>query len=245
MGGSDVSPSLSLRLAMAGAWWALKGRGPEGRGPEGRVWGRLLALLEAVGGGAPELLRPRHRARLSLGLRAQVVTSLLQELGPSPTVLDALDWLFPEEAGPGAGHALGMLQGRPLVAVAEEHFREQVLGILGSGRGLEPFLQFPFPGIRVPLPGFPPESFPGIFASPGERPAPPRPAPAGAALPKPRPSWLQATPSPRPAPLFDRGWPHPPRTGATPTSGPQNHAHGEATPPAPQAPPAPLLPFPR
>ncbi|XP_066064712.1 TERF1-interacting nuclear factor 2 isoform X2 [Chamaea fasciata] len=141
MGGSDVSPSLSLRLAMAGAWWALKGRGPEGRGPEGRVWGRLLALLEAVGGGAPELLRPRHRARLSLGLRAQVVTSLLQELGPSPTVLDALDWLFPEEAGPGAGHALGMLQGRPLVAVAEEHFREQVLGILGSGRGLEPFLQ--------------------------------------------------------------------------------------------------------
>ncbi|KAF4796169.1 hypothetical protein TURU_086429 [Turdus rufiventris] len=33
------------------------------------------------------------------------------------------------------------LQGRPLVAVAEESFREQVLGILGSGRGLEAFLQ--------------------------------------------------------------------------------------------------------
>ncbi|NXI15067.1 TINF2 factor, partial [Irena cyanogastra] len=106
-----------------------------------RGWGRLLALLEAAGGGAPELLRPRHRARLSLGLRAQVVTSLLRELGPSPAVLDALDWLFPEGAGPGGGHALGTLQGRPLVAVAEEHFREQVLGIVGSGRGLEPFLQ--------------------------------------------------------------------------------------------------------
>ncbi|XP_077027044.1 uncharacterized protein LOC129134421 isoform X4 [Agelaius phoeniceus] len=34
-----------------------------------------------------------------------------------------------------------MLQGRPLVGVAEENFREQVLGILGSGRGLEAFLQ--------------------------------------------------------------------------------------------------------
>ncbi|NXY39968.1 TINF2 factor, partial [Pomatorhinus ruficollis] len=138
--GFSPSPS-PLRLALAGAWWALKGRGPSGRGQEGRVWGRLLALLEAVGGGAPELLRPRHRARLSLGLRAQVVTSLLRELGPSPAVLDALDWLFPEGEGPRAGHALGTLQGRPLVAVAEEHFREQVLGILGSGRGLEPFLQ--------------------------------------------------------------------------------------------------------
>ncbi|XP_072777354.1 uncharacterized protein [Taeniopygia guttata] len=110
MGGSDVSPSPSLRLALAGAWWALRGRGlegrgPGGRGPEGRGWGRVLALLEAVGGGAPALLRPRHRARLSLGLRAQP----------------------PQEL--------------PLVGVAEEHFREQVLGILGSGRGLEPFLQ--------------------------------------------------------------------------------------------------------
>nr|XP_041568828.1 uncharacterized protein LOC121468783 isoform X7 [Taeniopygia guttata] len=76
MGGSDVSPSPSLRLALAGAWWALRGRGLEGRGRggrglEGRGWGRVLALLEAVGGGAPALLRPRHRARLSLGLRAQ------------------------------------------------------------------------------------------------------------------------------------------------------------------------------
>ncbi|XP_037982515.1 TERF1-interacting nuclear factor 2 [Motacilla alba alba] len=146
MGGSDVSPSPSLRLALAGAWWALRGRGllgsgPGGRGLDGRGWGRLLALLEAVGGGAPGLLLPQHRARLSLGLKAQVVASLLRELGPSPAVLDALDWLFPEGAGPGNGHALGTLQGRPLVAVAEEHFREQVLGILGSGRGLEPFLQ--------------------------------------------------------------------------------------------------------
>ncbi|XP_032940232.1 TERF1-interacting nuclear factor 2 isoform X1 [Catharus ustulatus] len=143
MAGSDVSPSPSLRLAMAGAWWALRGRGLThgGRGLDGRGWGRLLALLEAVGGGAPGLLRPRHRARLSLGLRAQVVTSLLQELGPAPAVLDALDWLFPEGAGPGSGHALGTLQGRPLVAVAEESFREQVLGILGSGRGLEAFLE--------------------------------------------------------------------------------------------------------
>ncbi|XP_059693541.1 NEDD8 isoform X2 [Haemorhous mexicanus] len=141
MGGSDVSPSPSLRLALAGAWWALRGRGPCGRGLDGRGWGRLLALLEAVGGGAPALLQPRQWAGLSLGLKAQVVTSLLRELGPSPAVLDALDWLFPEGAGPGNGHALGMLQGRPLVGVAEEHFREQVLGILGSGRGLEPFLQ--------------------------------------------------------------------------------------------------------
>ncbi|XP_077027043.1 TERF1-interacting nuclear factor 2 isoform X3 [Agelaius phoeniceus] len=110
MGGSDVSPSPSLRLALAGAWWALRGRGlsgrgPDGRGLDGRGWGRLLALLEAVGGGAPALLRPRHRAGLTLGLKAQ------------------------------------MLQGRPLVGVAEENFREQVLGILGSGRGLEAFLQ--------------------------------------------------------------------------------------------------------
>nr|XP_041568822.1 uncharacterized protein LOC121468783 isoform X1 [Taeniopygia guttata] len=146
MGGSDVSPSPSLRLALAGAWWALRGRGLEGRGRggrglEGRGWGRVLALLEAVGGGAPALLRPRHRARLSLGLRAQVVTSLLRELGPAPAVLDALDWLFPEGAGPAGGHALGPPQELPLVGVAEEHFREQVLGILGSGRGLEPFLQ--------------------------------------------------------------------------------------------------------
>ncbi|XP_068035380.1 TERF1-interacting nuclear factor 2 [Anomalospiza imberbis] len=146
MGGSDVSPSPSLRLALAGAWWALRGRGLSGRGPggrglDGRGWGRLLALLEAVGGGAPALLPPQHRASLSLGLRAQVVTSLLEELGPSPAVLDALDWLFPEGAGPGSGHALKTLEDRPLVGVAEEQFREQVLGILGSGRGLEPFLQ--------------------------------------------------------------------------------------------------------
>ncbi|XP_053824605.1 NEDD8 isoform X1 [Vidua chalybeata] len=156
MDGSDVSPSPSLRLALAGAWWALRGRGLSGRGPggrglDGRGWGRLLALLEAAGGGAPALLRPRHWARLSLGLRAQVVTSLLEELGPSPAVLDALDWLFPEGAGPERGHALGALHGLPLVGVAEEHFREQVLGILGSGRGLEPFLQEYGPPFRRSL----------------------------------------------------------------------------------------------
>ncbi|TRZ07581.1 hypothetical protein HGM15179_019526, partial [Zosterops borbonicus] len=91
----SLGPSLSLRLALAGAWWALRGRGLNGRGPggrgqEGRVWGRLLSLLEAAVGGAPELLRPRHRARLSLGLRAQ-------EYGPQ--FQDSLRNLFLEFLG--------------------------------------------------------------------------------------------------------------------------------------------------
>ncbi|XP_005062505.1 PREDICTED: uncharacterized protein LOC101814004 isoform X1 [Ficedula albicollis] len=42
-------------------------------------------------------------------------------------------------------------QGRPLVAVAEESFREQVLGILGTGRGLEQFLQEYGPQFRNSL----------------------------------------------------------------------------------------------
>ncbi|KAM7001052.1 ubiquitin-like protein NEDD8 isoform 3-T3 [Passerculus sandwichensis] len=72
---------------------------------------------------------------------SDVVTSLLRELGPAPAVLDALDWLFPEGAGPGDGHALGTLQGRPLVGVAEEQFRERLLGAMAGGRGLEAFLE--------------------------------------------------------------------------------------------------------
>ncbi|XP_064262586.1 NEDD8 isoform X2 [Passer domesticus] len=45
----------------------------------------------------------------------------------------------------------GRCRGAPLVAVAEEHFREQVLGILGSGRGLEAFLQEYGPRFRRSL----------------------------------------------------------------------------------------------
>ncbi|XP_068854554.1 TERF1-interacting nuclear factor 2 isoform X2 [Aphelocoma coerulescens] len=238
MGGSDVSPApsppspaLSLRLAMAGAWWALRGRGlegrgPDGRGPAGRGWGRLLALFQAVQAGAPAALRGRHGDRLGLGLRAQVVTSLLRELGPAPAVLDALDWLFPEGEGPRDGHAHRVVQRRPLVVLAEENFREQVLGILGSGRGLRAFLQEYGPRFRRSLgnlfldflrrleAALPPPDLPQLaqlcrsHAPPGSR---PRPLPIlrrywlevgharAAPVPRPLPG-VRATPTPRPRP---------------------------------------------
>ncbi|XP_068854555.1 TERF1-interacting nuclear factor 2 isoform X3 [Aphelocoma coerulescens] len=204
MGGSDVSPApsppspaLSLRLAMAGAWWALRGRGlegrgPDGRGPAGRGWGRLLALFQAVQAGAPAALRGRHGDRLGLGLRAQVVTSLLRELGPAPAVLDALDWLFPEGEGPRDGHAHREYGPR---------FRRS-LGNL--------FLDF----LRRLEAALPPPDLPQLaqlcrsHAPPGSR---PRPLPIlrrywlevgharAAPVPRPLPG-VRATPTPRPRP---------------------------------------------
>ncbi|XP_050193395.1 TERF1-interacting nuclear factor 2, partial [Myiozetetes cayanensis] len=129
MGESDVSPSLGLRLALAGAWLALRGRSL-------RRWPRLLALLDLIGRGAPRALHPRHRHRLSLGLRAAVISGMFEGL-PAPPLLDALDWLFPEGegAGPEQGHAHSSPRERPLLAQAEQNFRDQVLGMLGKGRG--------------------------------------------------------------------------------------------------------------
>lgn len=61
------SPWVPLRLALAGAWHALRGRSL-GQFP------RVLRVLEAVGRAAPAALHFRHWARLRLGLQAAVST---------------------------------------------------------------------------------------------------------------------------------------------------------------------------
>lgn len=71
------SPWVPLRLALAGAWHALRGRSL-GQFP------RVLRVLEAVGRAAPAALHFRHWARLRLGLQAAVSTPPPFPAPPAP-----------------------------------------------------------------------------------------------------------------------------------------------------------------
>ncbi|XP_027698882.1 TERF1-interacting nuclear factor 2 isoform X3 [Vombatus ursinus] len=82
----------SLRLAAAAAWWVVRRRLPA-------HYPRVLQLLGALKAAAPGLVRPRHHARLCLGLRAKVVVEMILEGQPWSLVLDALNHHFPE-SGP-------------------------------------------------------------------------------------------------------------------------------------------------
>ncbi|XP_062454787.1 TERF1-interacting nuclear factor 2 isoform X4 [Rhea pennata] len=134
MGGSDVSPTVALRLALAGAWHAVRGRSL-GQFP------RVLGLLDAVGRAAPGAVRYRHGARLRLGLQAAVVMQMLREAQPDGKVLDAVDSFFPEGEAPGAGHGHASPRDLAMVAEAQESFRELVLALLGDRGRRAAYLQ--------------------------------------------------------------------------------------------------------
>ncbi|XP_074991348.1 TERF1-interacting nuclear factor 2-like [Calonectris borealis] len=136
MGGSDVSPSVALRVALAGAWHVVRGRSL-GQFP------RVLGLLEAVGRAAPGALRFRHSARLRLGLQAAVVVRMLQEAQPAGKVFDAIDSFFPEGEAPAAGHAQATPQELAMVGEAQESFRELVLALLADRGRRAAYLQGP------------------------------------------------------------------------------------------------------
>ncbi|XP_074787259.1 uncharacterized protein LOC141973054 isoform X1 [Athene noctua] len=136
MGGSDVSPALWLRVVLAGAWRALRGRRP-GQFP------RVLGLLEAVGRAAPGAVRFRHGARLRLGLQAAVVVQMLREEQPDGKIFDAVDSFFPEGEVPAEGRGLATPQELAMVGEAQESFRELVLSLLADQGRREAYLQGP------------------------------------------------------------------------------------------------------
>ncbi|XP_049653226.1 TERF1-interacting nuclear factor 2 [Accipiter gentilis] len=137
MGGSDVSPGVSLRLALAGAWHVVRGRSLV-------QFPRVLGLLEAVGRAAPAAVRFRHGVRLRLGLQAAVVVQMLQEAQPDGKIFDAVDSFFPEgDAAPAAGHAQATPQELAMVAEAQESFRDLVLALLADRGRRAAYLQGP------------------------------------------------------------------------------------------------------
>ncbi|XP_072479550.1 TERF1-interacting nuclear factor 2 isoform X9 [Notamacropus eugenii] len=83
----------SLRLAAAAAWWVVRGR-------LSAHYPRVLQLLGALKAAAPGLVRPRHHARLCLGLRAKVIVEMILEGQPWALVLDALNLHFPASGPP-------------------------------------------------------------------------------------------------------------------------------------------------
>ncbi|XP_067171090.1 TERF1-interacting nuclear factor 2 [Apteryx mantelli] len=154
MGGSDVSPSVALRLALAGAWHVVRGRSL-GQFP------RVLGLLEAVGRAAPGAVRYRHGARLRLGLQAAVVVRMLQEAQPDGKVLDAVDSFFPEGETPAAAQGHATPRDLAMVGEAQESFRDLVLALLGDRSRRAAYLQCPVAqgpagrGVRRALPAGP------------------------------------------------------------------------------------------
>ncbi|XP_074874625.1 uncharacterized protein LOC142025845 isoform X2 [Buteo buteo] len=137
MGGSDVSPGVSLRVVLAGAWHVVRGRSL-GQFP------RVLGLLEAVGRAAPAAVRFRHGARLRLGLQAAVVVQMLQEAQPDGKIFDAVDSFFPEGDAPAAaGHAQATPQELAMVGEAQESFRDLVLALLADRGRRAAYLQGP------------------------------------------------------------------------------------------------------
>ncbi|GAB0202255.1 TERF1-interacting nuclear factor 2 [Grus japonensis] len=136
MGGSDVSPAASLRVALAGAWHVVRGRSL-------CQFPRVLGLLEATGRAAPGALRFRHGARLRLGLQAAVVVRMLQEAQPDGKIFDAIDSFFPEGEVPAAGYGQATAQELAMVAEAQESFRELVLALLADRGRRRAYLQGP------------------------------------------------------------------------------------------------------
>ncbi|XP_069630529.1 TERF1-interacting nuclear factor 2 [Haliaeetus albicilla] len=163
MGGSDVSPGVSLRVALAGAWHVVRGRSL-GQFP------RVLGLLEAVGRAAPAAVRFRHGARLRLGLQAAVVVQMLQEAQPDGKIFDAVDSFFPEgDAPPAAGHAQATPQELAMVGEAQESFRDLVLALLADRGRRAAYLQVPFPSCSPVPPScspVPPSSSPCLPVPP-------------------------------------------------------------------------------
>uniref|UniRef100_A0A8B9R6Z1 TERF1-interacting nuclear factor 2 N-terminal domain-containing protein n=1 Tax=Anas platyrhynchos TaxID=8839 RepID=A0A8B9R6Z1_ANAPL len=121
--GNWAGPWVPLRLALAGAWHALRGRSL-GQFP------RVLRVLEAVGRAAPAALHFRHWARLRLGLQAAVST-------PPPPFQHPLRharWPTPDPSTRGP-------QDLELVEGAQENFRQLVLELLGDSRRRASYLE--------------------------------------------------------------------------------------------------------
>lgn len=95
------SPWVPLRLALAGAWHALRGRSL-GQFP------RVLRVLEAVGRAAPAALHFRHWARLRLGLQAAVSTP-----PPSQHPLRHARWPTPDPSTRGLSKMADALPSTP------------------------------------------------------------------------------------------------------------------------------------
>ncbi|XP_007479935.1 TERF1-interacting nuclear factor 2 isoform X3 [Monodelphis domestica] len=91
---SDASAAASsLRLVAAAAWWVVRRR-------LSAHYPRVLDLLGTLKVSAPGLVRPRHHARLCMGLRAKVVVEMILAGQPWSLVLDALNRHFPESGPP-------------------------------------------------------------------------------------------------------------------------------------------------
>ncbi|XP_053117292.1 TERF1-interacting nuclear factor 2 isoform X2 [Hemicordylus capensis] len=125
-------PCVALRLVAAAAWHVVQER-------RIRDFPRVLALLDAVGEVAPNLVHYRHLAKLRLGLQAKVVMNMLQEEQPDGKIYSAIDTYFPEDEPP--SHPKATAQDLELVEAAQENFRDLVLGLLSDHRQREKYVQ--------------------------------------------------------------------------------------------------------
>ncbi|XP_031465106.1 TERF1-interacting nuclear factor 2 [Phasianus colchicus] len=153
MNGRDTGSPSALRVALAGAWQAVRGR-------RLRHFPRVLALLEAVGRAAPAALSCQHGVRLRLGLQAAVVHSLLHEEHSEPQLFDSIDRFFPEGATPnlGGGRAVrpcgvwGISSRFPPISPSFPPFHAQFPLI-------SPHISSPFPPFPPKFSQFPPHTF--------------------------------------------------------------------------------------
>uniref|UniRef100_A0A6J0V1W3 TERF1-interacting nuclear factor 2 isoform X1 n=2 Tax=Pogona vitticeps TaxID=103695 RepID=A0A6J0V1W3_9SAUR len=125
-------PSVALQLVAAASWHVVRER-------HVHSFPRVLALLEAVGEAAPDLVHFRHFVKVRLGLQAKVIMAMLQEEQPHEKVYEAMDRYFPErEPEP---HPEATARDLALVREAQENFRDLVFGLLRDPREREKYVQ--------------------------------------------------------------------------------------------------------
>ncbi|XP_058876582.1 uncharacterized protein LOC131730523 isoform X2 [Acipenser ruthenus] len=91
---AGVGPSLSLaalrllappiRLVSAATWRVVSRR-------EARHYGKVVEFVEMVSEVAPEILNYRHRAKITLGLRAKIIMEMLERRSPPVQILAQLE----------------------------------------------------------------------------------------------------------------------------------------------------------
>nr|XP_060635953.1 TERF1-interacting nuclear factor 2 isoform X1 [Anolis sagrei ordinatus]XP_060635955.1 TERF1-interacting nuclear factor 2 isoform X1 [Anolis sagrei ordinatus] len=119
-------PFVALRLVAAASWHVVEER-------QVCDFPRVLAMLEAVGEAAPDLVHFRHLAKVQLGLQAKVIMTMLQNEESYGQIYEAVDAFFPEH-NPTMAHPKATAEDLELVQAAQDNFRDLVLNLL-SDRG--------------------------------------------------------------------------------------------------------------
>ncbi|XP_008117766.1 TERF1-interacting nuclear factor 2 isoform X3 [Anolis carolinensis] len=118
------NPFVALRLVAAASWHVVKER-------QVCDFPRVLAMLEAVGEAAPDLVHFRHLAKVRLGLQAKIIMTMLQNEEYFGHIYGAVDAFFPEHNST-VTHPKATAEDLQLVQAAQNNFRDLVLNLLSD-----------------------------------------------------------------------------------------------------------------